>query len=113
VYPLSFMLDMAILFYICTWSHGLIYSYSDWLFSLWELWVVQLLDITLPMGLQSPSTPSVLPLGLGLESLGSVQWLAVLYLHLYWSGASRTTQKTVIPGSCQHVLLGISNSGRV
>ena len=32
------------------------------------------------------------------------------YLHLYWSGASRTSQGTAIPGSCQQVLLGISNS---
>ena len=26
-----------------------------WWFSLWELWVVQLVDLVLPMGLQSPS----------------------------------------------------------
>jgi hypothetical protein len=47
-----------------------------WWLSLWELWVVQLLDIVLPMGLQSPFAPSVLltpPLG----SLGSVRWLVV------------------------------------
>lgn len=32
------------------------------------------------------------------------------YLHLYWSGVGRTSQGTAIPGSCQQVLLGISNS---
>ena len=32
------------------------------------------------------------------------------YLHLYWSGAGRTSQGTAIPGSCQQVLLGISDS---
>jgi hypothetical protein len=32
-----------------------------WWFSPCELWLVQLVDIVLPMGLQSPSVPSVLP----------------------------------------------------
>ena len=32
------------------------------------------------------------------------------YLHLYWSGASRTSQGIVILGSCQKALLGISSS---
>jgi hypothetical protein len=35
------------------------------------------------------------------------------YLHLYWSGAGRTSQGTAIPGSCQQALLGNSNSVRV
>jgi hypothetical protein len=48
-----------------------------WWFSPWELWVVLLVDIVLPMGLQSPSAPSVLPLGFQLGSGGSVWWLAV------------------------------------
>jgi hypothetical protein len=30
--------------------------------------------------------------------------------HLYGSGSGRTSQGTAIPGSCQQVLLGISNS---
>ena len=38
--------------------------------------MIQLVDIVvLPMGLQSPSAPSVLPLTLPVGSLGSVQWL--------------------------------------
>ena len=41
-----------------------------------ELWVVQLVDIVLPMGLQTPSAPSVLPLTPPLGSLCSVWWLA-------------------------------------
>ena len=32
------------------------------------------------------------------------------YLHLYWSGASRSSHETAISGSCQQAFLGISNS---
>jgi hypothetical protein len=40
--------------------------------------VVRLIDIVVfPIGLQSPSVPSVLPLALPLGSPGSVQWLTV------------------------------------
>jgi hypothetical protein len=47
-----------------------------WWLSPWEFWGVWLVDIVvLPMGLQSLSTPSTLPLTLG--SPGSIQWLAV------------------------------------
>jgi hypothetical protein len=48
-------------------------------FSPWELWVAQLVDTVLPMLLQSPSAPSVLPLALPLGSSGSVQHLAVSF----------------------------------
>ena len=48
--------------------------YTFWLE---ELWVVQLVDTVLPMGLQSPLAPSVLPLALPLGSQDSVQWLAM------------------------------------
>jgi hypothetical protein len=48
------MSDKAILFCMCSWSHG---SLFGWLFSFWELRVVWLVDIVLPMGLQSPSDP--------------------------------------------------------
>jgi hypothetical protein len=44
------------------------------------------------------------------SSMGSVQWLDIEYLHLYWSDTGRTTQGTAISGTCQQVLLGISNS---
>ena len=69
--------------------------------------MVQSVDIVL-LGLQSPSAPSVPPLALPLGSLDSV--VVCEYLHLYWLGAGRTSQGTAIPGSCQQVLLCISNS---
>jgi len=48
-----------------------------WWFSPWELWVVWLVDIVvLPMGLQTPSAPSVLSLTPQLDSTCSVWWLA-------------------------------------
>ena len=74
--------------------------------------MVQLVDIVLLMGLQSPSAPSVLPLALPLGSRLSPM-VGCEYVHLYWSGAGRTSQRTAIPGSCQQVLLGISNSVRI
>jgi hypothetical protein len=39
--------------------------------------VAQLVDIVLPMELQSPSSPSILPLAPPLRSPGSVQWLTL------------------------------------
>jgi hypothetical protein len=49
-----------------------------WWFSPWELWEVWMVDIiVLPMGLQTPSTPSVLSLTPPLGSPCSVQWLAM------------------------------------
>jgi hypothetical protein len=41
--------------------------------------VVSLVDIVLPMGLQSPSAISDIPLTLQLRSLGSVGWLALSF----------------------------------
>ena len=62
------------------------------------------------MGLQPPSAPSVLLLALSLGVLGLSPMVGCEHLHLYWLGAGRTSQGTVIPGSCQGTLLGISNS---
>jgi len=73
--PLPMMPDKAILCYICSWSHGFPHVYS--LVPGSSGLGVQLVDIVLPMGLQFPSAPSVLPLGLPLGFLGSVQWLAM------------------------------------
>ena len=48
---LPLMPNKAILYYICSLSHGLLHVYSGWWFSPWELWVVWLIDIVvLPMG---------------------------------------------------------------
>jgi hypothetical protein len=76
--PLSLMSYKAIC-YICSWSHGPFYVYIlfRWWFSPWELWLVQLVDIVLPMCLQYSSTPSVLPWTLPLGSSVSVWWLVV------------------------------------
>jgi len=104
------------------WCHSLVHiQLEPWvppcvLFGLWfspcELWVVQLVDIVvLPIELQSPSAPSVLSLALPLGSwTQSDGWLWVSESALIWSGAGSASQGTVIPGSCQQVLLDISNS---
>ena len=61
--------NKAILCYIWDWSH--------WWFIPWELWEAWLVDVVvLPMGLQTPSDPSVLFLTPSLGTLCSVQWLA-------------------------------------
>lgn len=54
-------------------------------------WSVQLVDIVISMGFQSPSGPSVLPFTLPLESLGSAQWLTVSasVLVRFWQNLSR------------------------
>jgi hypothetical protein len=46
-----------------------------WWFSPWELWLVDI--VVFPMGLQTPSAPSVLSLTPPLGTQWSVQWLAV------------------------------------
>jgi hypothetical protein len=70
--------------------------------------MIGLVAIVLSMEFQSTSAPSVLPLALPLGSLAQPDgWL---YLHLYWSGADRTSQEIVISGSCQQALLDVSNS---
>jgi hypothetical protein len=72
---LQLILDKAILWFICSWSHGSlnVESLVGGLVpgSSWVLVGCK------PMGLQTPSTPSVLYLSLPLGSTCSVQWLAV------------------------------------
>jgi hypothetical protein len=66
-----------------------------WGFSPWELWVVLIVDIVLPMGLQSPSAPPVFPLALLLGSLGSVWWVSVsicIHRSLVWLCPERFCQ---------------------
>jgi hypothetical protein len=77
------MPDKAILCYICGWSHGSLHVYSlvgglvpgslagDW----GGVWLVDI--VVFPMGLQTPSAPWILFLTPPLETLCSVQWLAV------------------------------------
>jgi len=114
--PLQLMPDKVILCYICSWSHWSLHVYSLVCClvpgSSGGIWLV---DVVLPTRLQTPSASSVLPLTLSLVSptpmlSPMVGWE---YLHLYWSGSSKASQGTAIPGSCQHALLGISNSDPV
>ena len=60
-------------------------------FSPWELWLV---DIVLPMRLETPSAPTVLALTSPLSSPRPVQCLACTSLHLYWSSSGRVSQVT-------------------
>jgi hypothetical protein len=63
------------------------------------------------MGLQSPSAPSVLLLALPLGSQPLM--IGCEHLHLYWSGACRTSPGTAVPGSCQQAVLGINSNVEV
>ena len=71
------MMDNAIVCYTCGWSHGSLHVYSlvDSLLpgSSGGLWLVDI--VVLPVGLQTPSAPSVLSLTPPLGSPYSVQWL--------------------------------------
>jgi hypothetical protein len=74
--PVSLMPDKAILCYICSWSHGSLHVYSlvgDLVpGSSGEVWLVDI--VVLPMGLQTPSAPSVFSLTPLLGSPCSTQW---------------------------------------
>jgi len=75
---LLLMPDNAILCYICGWSHGSLHVYS-WVGGLVPgssrgFWLIDI--VLLPMGLQTPSTPSVLSLTPSLGSPFSSQCLA-------------------------------------
>jgi hypothetical protein len=85
--------------------------FFGWWFSPWELWGVWLVVIVaLPMGLQTLSAPSVLPLTPPLGSSCPVPMAGCKHLHLYCSGSGRVSQETYISCLCQQALLGISNS---
>ena len=108
---LSMMTNKAILCYICSWSHGSLHVYSGWWFSPWEIWGFWLFDIVvLPMGLQTPSAPSVLSLNSSTRVTKLSLMDGCVHLHLYWSSSSRASQETALSDSCQQALLGISNS---
>jgi hypothetical protein len=76
---LPLMPDKAILCYICSWNHGSLHVYSlvGGLVpgSSGGVWLVD--TVVLPMGLQTPSAPSVLSLAPPLRTLCSIQWLAM------------------------------------
>jgi hypothetical protein len=81
-----------------------------WWSHLWEHLEVWPTNIVIHMGLQpspSCSSPSA-------SSPTRVCELSLIigceHLHLHWLGAGRTSQGTAIPGTCQEVPLGTSNS---
>jgi hypothetical protein len=81
-----------------------------WWFSPWELWGVRLDDIVvLPMRLQTPSNPfsSYTNFSIGVPALSPM--FGFVHPDPYWSGSGRASQEIALPGSCQQVLLGISN----
>jgi hypothetical protein len=73
---LPLMLDKAILCYIFEepWVPPCVLF--GWWFTPWELWVVWLVDIVIPMGFQTLPAPPVFPLTPPLGFHWSVQWLA-------------------------------------
>ena len=76
--PHPLMPGKAILCYKCSWNHGSfdVYSLVGGLVTGRSGWY-DYLNTVLPMGLQSPSAPSVLLLALPLGSPGSVGWLTM------------------------------------
>ena len=80
---LPLMSDKVILCYICSWSHGSLHFLVGGLVPGSSgqgrgVWLVDI--VVLPMGLQTPSAPSVLPVAPPLGSPCSVQWLATSIL---------------------------------
>jgi hypothetical protein len=65
-----------------------------------EVWLVDI--VFLRMGLQTPSSPSVLSL--------TPPLVGCKHLPRYLSGSGRASQETAICGFSQHALLCISNS---
>ena len=88
-----------------------LYTFGWWL-SLWEL--RGLIDtICLPMGLLSPSAPSINPSPA--SSIGIPDFYPVFsyeYLHLSQSAAGRAPQRTAMLDSCLPAQHGINNSFR-
>jgi hypothetical protein len=85
------MYDKAILFYICSWSH--VYSFVDGIVpgnsGGGVVWLIDI--VVLPIGLQTPSNPSVPSLIPLLGTPCSVQWLAANIASVFvmiWPGLS-------------------------
>jgi hypothetical protein len=70
-------------------------------------WYCSFYGVAIPLSSFSSSSSSSIWV-LGLNPMFGCE-----YLHLYWSGASRTSQGPVISSSYQQALLGISNSVEV
>ena len=75
-----------------------------------ELWVVQSVDIVLPMGLQTPLAPSVLPLTPPLVLPHSVQCLAVCIHICIGQALAEPLRGQLYQAPVSKPLLGINNS---
>ena len=67
--------------------------FFGWWFSPREFWVVLLVEIVLPISLQSISAPFT---SSSIEAPRLSEKVCYEYLHLYWSGAGRISQGTTI-----------------
>jgi hypothetical protein len=68
--------------------------FLGWWFSPWELWEVWLVDIVvIPMGLQTPSPPTVLYLTPPLGTLCSVEWFAASILLFICQGLAEPLRR--------------------
>jgi hypothetical protein len=103
----------------CQTSHPLLYMCLEswippckllgWWSIPWDDWVVHYADIVLPMGLQSPFAPPVLP-GPPPGAPKLSMKVGSKHPHLHWWVAGRNSQGKTTPGSCQKVPLGNSSS---
>jgi hypothetical protein len=88
-----------LLYMYLAWAMGPSCVLFGWWFSPWELWGVQLVDIVLPMGLQSPPVPSVLPylfhLGLLIQFNGWV-WVSAFILGRCWQSLSEDSYSRLL-----------------
>jgi hypothetical protein len=87
-----------------------------WWFTPWELWWeagVRLVDtVVIPIGLQTPSAPSVLSLTPPLGSLCSEQWLAAnILLCIYQAVAESLRRQLYQAFLCMHFLASTIVSG--
>jgi hypothetical protein len=100
------MQSKAIICYICSRNHG--HTHGCW-FGPWDLYGVLLVEIVfLPKGLQSPSSPSGLPVTLSWGTLVLVQWLAVSICICFRCWHSLTTYQAPV---CKKFLASAIVSG--
>ena len=66
--------------------------------------------VVLPMGLQTPSAPSVLSLNSSIGDLVLSPIVGCEHPPLYLSGSGRASHEAAISGSFQQAFLGIHNS---
>ena len=105
---LPLMWDKLILGSICIWSCGFLHEYLvggliPWSFRGQTGWYCSSYGVPNPSVSFSPSPNS----SFRVPALSLM--FGCMYPYLCWSGSGTAYQGTAIPGSCQQVLLGISN----